>query len=500
MEKTVDINRVHRIMAVTAASAVALSGMLFSGSVHSAYAVNGEVDTTTGVVWGANQGEEGYGTYQFTITNGTVVEGFVISDGQFPVESDIYNQATTWHGLEDIDRQKLALSTWLILQVQEGKDLSPIIDAIGDVSQTDEGKEAFQSPPRLATDRDALTAAVAGVIKSISDDEFTADSLPESARESYETIIALAELTENDPNNTFRIRSSANTLKSDAYSPNDAELRAPVIAGVTIPEGDDPEPSVTSTEETDTDTEIRTPITVTPTTETTKTTTTEEPEEPQLRTSAGNNNRALIEDDLINSPSREIIITDTVIYTGLEPNQEYRLVGEVMLHGEDGEALSAGQTGETVWIPEASDGRVEVQIPVTELGNGTLTVFETLYDAEGNVVAEHSDITDQAQTFTVRMNQTPEDQSGSGNQTDLGNHDPVPTDSVRFEDGQSRPIREKPTPSPTENAPSPVQQTTQSPSPSTTPEQNPTEDQPRQTINNVPSGSSSSFGYTIFTR
>ena len=88
-------------------------------------------------------------------------------------------------------------------------------------------------------------------------------------------------------------------------------------------------------------------------------------------------------------------VTDTVSYTGLTPGKEYRLSGELFCTATE---ESTGATAETTFVPEERNGIVTLEIPVKDTSCATQTVFETLFDMEGNVVATHHDITDVAQT------------------------------------------------------------------------------------------------------
>ncbi|WP_052492335.1 VaFE repeat-containing surface-anchored protein [Leucobacter komagatae] len=93
------------------------------------------------------------------------------------------------------------------------------------------------------------------------------------------------------------------------------------------------------------------------------------------------------------------IVIDTVSYSNLEPGSEYTLHGELF---DKQTGTATGLKGTTVFTPAGAEGTTEVEftIPVGFSGS-TLVVFEYLYNAEGNVVAEHADLEDEAQTVTV---------------------------------------------------------------------------------------------------
>lgn len=95
-------------------------------------------------------------------------------------------------------------------------------------------------------------------------------------------------------------------------------------------------------------------------------------------------------------------LVDTIAYTGLTVGQEYTVSGELMVKAD---GSSTGITGETTFTPTAADGTVEVTFTVpTGYAGESLVAFETLYEggaAEGEPVAEHTDIDDVNQTVTV---------------------------------------------------------------------------------------------------
>ena len=103
---------------------------------------------------------------------------------------------------------------------------------------------------------------------------------------------------------------------------------------------------------------------------------------------------------------QDVILKDTVTYTGLTPGQEYRLSGKLM-NKETGEPMkdSDGKEifAETVFTPENSDGDVivEFRFNAVDFENLETVVFEKLYrnDIE---IAVHEDLTDEDQSVSFR--------------------------------------------------------------------------------------------------
>lgn len=103
---------------------------------------------------------------------------------------------------------------------------------------------------------------------------------------------------------------------------------------------------------------------------------------------------------------QDVILKDTVTYTGLKPGQEYRLSGKLM-NKETGEPMkdSDGKEiiAETVFTPENSDGDVivEFRFNAVDFENLETVVFEKLYrnDIE---IAVHEDLTDEDQSVSFR--------------------------------------------------------------------------------------------------
>ena len=113
-------------------------------------------------------------------------------------------------------------------------------------------------------------------------------------------------------------------------------------------------------------------------------------------------------DKLINA-EENASIKDTVEYIWLKRNKEYTLKGEIHINrnGNDAGVLMVnGQAvkSELVFTPTRRNGEVEMlfNFDASSLRkDDKLVVFEEVYDADGNLVAEHKDINDEGQTVIV---------------------------------------------------------------------------------------------------
>ena len=109
-----------------------------------------------------------------------------------------------------------------------------------------------------------------------------------------------------------------------------------------------------------------------------------------------------------------VTLTDTVEYRGLVPGETYVAKGTLMVKST-GEALTADDgsavTGYATFVPEASEGAVEVAFSFVtgDLGEGEMLVaFEQVLGADGSLVATHEDIDDEGQTVVIDNPGTPE--------------------------------------------------------------------------------------------
>jgi predicted 3-demethylubiquinone-9 3-methyltransferase (glyoxalase superfamily) len=101
-----------------------------------------------------------------------------------------------------------------------------------------------------------------------------------------------------------------------------------------------------------------------------------------------------------------VTVADRVSYSHVVAGRDYRLVAELhdsktgdAITGEDGQPVTAEQT----FTAGASYGSTVVEIPLTtyDLIGKTVTVYETLYDAQGSRLVTHADKGDVAQQVTV---------------------------------------------------------------------------------------------------
>ena len=102
----------------------------------------------------------------------------------------------------------------------------------------------------------------------------------------------------------------------------------------------------------------------------------------------------------------QIVLIDTVSYTGLKPGQEYQLIGTLM-NKESGKPLLDEQdqpiTAKTLFTPEKEEGTVEVTFKFNgeHLKDLDLVVFEKLLMADTEI-GDHEDLEDEDQTVELR--------------------------------------------------------------------------------------------------
>lgn len=99
--------------------------------------------------------------------------------------------------------------------------------------------------------------------------------------------------------------------------------------------------------------------------------------------------------------SEETVLLDTVYYSGLTPGREYLAKGTLM---DAGTGEVAGITAQTPFRALSDNGSVTVEFVFdsTLLAGKSVVVFEELYGADGTLLAEHKDISDEGQTVTFQ--------------------------------------------------------------------------------------------------
>ena len=126
---------------------------------------------------------------------------------------------------------------------------------------------------------------------------------------------------------------------------------------------------------------------------------------PKIRTKAiGDDTK-----DHVTEAKKDVTIVDTVSYEGLEVDREYTVKG-VLMNKATGKAILVDDkevTAETTFVPETTDGTVDVTFTFdgTGLEDTLLVAFETLYTEEKEV-GVHAEIEDDAQTVYLPKIQT----------------------------------------------------------------------------------------------
>lgn len=108
-------------------------------------------------------------------------------------------------------------------------------------------------------------------------------------------------------------------------------------------------------------------------------------------------------DKIFDANADSVTITDTVSYANLVPGEQYELKG-VLMDKETGSVLSADGTpiyAVVPFVPQEVSGSTDVEysFDASAQSSQVLVAFETL-EHEGNVVAQHTDLEDVAQTVT----------------------------------------------------------------------------------------------------
>lgn len=99
-----------------------------------------------------------------------------------------------------------------------------------------------------------------------------------------------------------------------------------------------------------------------------------------------------------------VAILDTATYTGLEPGRKYTIKGSVVEAASDKQVALAEEAVEE-FTPESPSGKVQVKLALNDPegpDGKTYTVYEEVYDADGNLVAEDRDNRSEAQSVAYR--------------------------------------------------------------------------------------------------
>ncbi|MFS8936609.1 VaFE repeat-containing surface-anchored protein [Corynebacterium sp. c25Ua_89] len=92
-------------------------------------------------------------------------------------------------------------------------------------------------------------------------------------------------------------------------------------------------------------------------------------------------------------------VIDEVEYINFIPGEEYTVKGELMDYAT---GKGTGIVAEKTFVAEEANGTVELEFTIpADFGTKVLVAFETAYDANGEKVAEHVDLTDNAQTIAT---------------------------------------------------------------------------------------------------
>ncbi|MGV0437576.1 VaFE repeat-containing surface-anchored protein, partial [Corynebacterium mastitidis] len=92
-------------------------------------------------------------------------------------------------------------------------------------------------------------------------------------------------------------------------------------------------------------------------------------------------------------------VVDTVSFSNLVPGKKYELSAELMCKAS---SESTGATAKVTFVPQVANGQINVPIKVTDGDCSKQVAFETLVNADGEVVAVHHDIDDEAQTVSAQ--------------------------------------------------------------------------------------------------
>lgn len=133
----------------------------------------------------------------------------------------------------------------------------------------------------------------------------------------------------------------------------------------------------------------------------------------------------------------EITLTDKVEYSGLEPGVEHTVTG-ILMDRETGEPalddVASEITAEVTFIPETSDGTVEVTFTFSGLilTGKSVVAFEHVY-RDGKEYAVHADINDEGQTVDFPKIHTTARDAETGIQNSYADEEITIIDTVTYE-------------------------------------------------------------------
>lgn len=125
--------------------------------------------------------------------------------------------------------------------------------------------------------------------------------------------------------------------------------------------------------------------------------------------------------------AKQVTIIDKVEYKNLAPGEKHHVKGTLMDKATGKALMVNGKevTAEAEFTPDKSEGSVNVEFTFNakDLGGKDLVVFEKMYDANGNEVANHEDINDEGQTVKiVKAPVTPSKTPATPTKVQTGDH------------------------------------------------------------------------------
>lgn len=142
------------------------------------------------------------------------------------------------------------------------------------------------------------------------------------------------------------------------------------------------------------------------------------------------------------SPAKEITLIDTIEYKNLKKGETYVAKGK-LVDKKTGETIkdAAGKeiTSEARFEAKRTSGKVKVEFKFdgSNMWGRDTVVFETLYDAEGRIIARHEDPKDEGQTVTWKDEEKPKIGTtltdGKGKKEIISSEETTLVDEVAYE-------------------------------------------------------------------